>query len=89
MELECRAKELALTAAMFAFFVVAVLGIVSGAEGYVAALRGLAASAVVTYAGRFPARILLDALEPPAQQEEAAPTAQETPAARPRSAKAA
>lgn len=80
MEQDFKAKELALTAATLAFFLVAVLGIIAGAEAYIAALRGLAASAVVAFAGRFPARVLLDAMEPPAPESSATPAAQATPA---------
>ena len=91
MERDLRAKELALTGALLAFFAVALLGLAAGAESHIAALRGVAASAAVAVFGRFPARVFLDALQPPAQDgQAAAPESQprETPA-RARGAKAA
>jgi hypothetical protein len=63
-----RAKELALEAATLAFFLVALAGLAAGAEAYVAALRGLGAAALVAFGSRFPIRVALEALAPPAHE---------------------
>jgi len=61
---ELRAKELALECALLAFFIVALAGMLAGAENHIAVLRGLGAGALVAFAGRFPARLVLEAAEP-------------------------
>ena len=68
---QLRAKELALEGATILFFVVALAGMLAGAESYIAILRALGAGIAVAYAGRFPAHVLLRALEPaPAPEPE-------------------
>jgi len=62
---ELKAKEWALECSVLVLFVVALAGILAGAEAYVAVLRGAAAAAVVAVVGRFPARVAIEALEPP------------------------
>lgn len=68
-----RARLLALEGATVCFFAVTVLGLVAGAEGHVAALRGLVGGALVAFAGPFPIRVVLDALG--AAHDDAGPTA--------------
>jgi len=83
MSKELRAKELALECSVIAFFVVTLAGMLAGAESWVAALRGLGAGALVAFGGRFPARVFLEAAEPPAEeasQEEPRSPAAEAPA---------
>ena len=75
---ELKAKEWALECSILVLFIVALAGILAGAETYVAVLRGAAAAAVVAVAGRFPARVAIEALE--ATQPAEAP-AQAGPAA--------
>ncbi|MFP4058110.1 MAG: hypothetical protein ACLF0G_14680 [Candidatus Brocadiia bacterium] len=72
MDKDWRAREMALEAAVVVFFLVALAGLAAGAEAYVASLRAVAAAAAVVFVGRFPARVLLDALEPPAEAPGAA-----------------
>jgi len=62
---ELKAKEWALECSVLVLFVVALAGILAGAEAYVAVLRGAAAAAVVAVVGRFPARVAIEALESP------------------------
>ena len=66
---ELKAKEWALECSVLVLFVVALAGILAGAEAYVAVLRGAAAAAVVAVVGRFPARVAIEALEPPERGE--------------------
>ena len=86
MSNEPRAKELALEGAVVVFFVTALLGLLTGTAHHVAALRGLAAGALVAFAGPFPLRILLDAIEhpepPAAHAEEPQAADQAAPATR-------
>lgn len=86
MSNEHRAKELALESAVVVFFVTALLGLLAGAAHHVAALRGLAAGALVVFMGPFPLRILLDAIErpedPAAHGEEAQAADPASPATR-------
>ena len=80
MNIELRAKELALECSVVVFFLVALAGILVGAESHIAVLRGLGAGALVVFAGRFPARILIEATladqEDPQAGEPDAPAAQ-------------
>jgi len=95
MEKQLRAKELALEGATIAFFVVALAGMLAGAEGYIAVLRAVGAGVAVVFFGRFPAHVLLTALEPappqePGEQEAMADApAQPMPGAQPASPRAA
>ena len=73
METQLRAKELALEGATIAFFAVALAGMLAGAENHIAVLRALGAGVGVAFAGRFPARVLLGALEPAPPPEPEAP----------------
>jgi hypothetical protein len=88
MEKESRAKEIALESAVLVFLAVALAGVLAGAEAYVAALRALGAGALVAFGGRFPARVVLEAIEPPpesaASEEPAAPEATPRSASAPR-----
>jgi len=69
MDNEPRARELALEGAVLVFFVVALVGLGAGAESYIAVLRGAGAAALVAYLGRFPARVVLEAMAVPAPGE--------------------
>jgi len=69
MATRLKAKELALEGAVLVFFLVALVGILAGADSHAAVLRGLAAAVATAYVGRLPAQALLAALQPPAQPE--------------------
>lgn len=67
---ELKAKEWALECSVVVLFIVALAGIVAGAEPYVAVLRGAAAAVVVAFGGRFPARVVIEAMAPVERAEE-------------------
>jgi len=80
MNVELRAKELALECSIVIFFLVALAGILVGAESHIAVLRGLGAGALVVFGGRFPARILIEATAAPEDEPQA--TERGTPGAK-------
>ena len=71
-----QARVLALEGAVVVFFVVALIAIAAGAESHIAVLRALAAGGLIAFAGPFPARVFLEAIEPPAASAEETPESQ-------------
>jgi len=87
MARDLKAKEWALEAALIVFPAVALIGVLAGAELYVAVLRALAAGVAVAFLGRIPALMLIKASEA-AETESVQGPAETKPQPRPHSAQA-